>query len=521
MIYFSIMLIIVIGGLSILIFQHFTSSLETQMGNNAMDMAVTVASIDDVQQALALNEPYEVVQNYIEGFRSKTRFQYIIVMDMEGIQYSYPYPAGIGKKYKNGGEKKVLTKAASYVSADRNVLISAIRAFTPVYYNGEQVGAVLVGLLTDQVNKENKENRRSLEIILAISAVIGIGGAAFLSYNIKESIYGLEPKEIAILLGQRDLILQSMDRGIIAIDLEGRIILSNLIAQQTFNLPENVVGKNMKDYNDKFENALIHAIKEDFNHYNKEIRIASNKSLLTSCCLLKDRKKGVIGIVASFEDLTEAKLLAEELTGYRSMVNALRAQNHEFMNKLHTISGLIQLDEYDKALEYIDEVSADRALISGTIINKIKNPYVAAILLAKYNKLKESKISLIIDSDSHLESNTLQGIRVDELCSVIGNLIDNSEEALMGHDSGRIEIYIRNTQGELHIRIKDNGPGINELLKDKIFQRGVTTKSGSRGLGLFIVKEIIDHYGGSIEFTNHTGVLWEIRIPHLKTIEVL
>ncbi len=514
MIFFSVILILVIGVLSILFFRHLTSSLETQMGNNAMDIAVTVASIDDIQEAVAFGKPYEVVQEYIESFRSQTRFQYIIVMDMKGIQYSYPYPAGIGKRYKNGGESRVLTESASYVSADRNVLISAIRAFTPIYHDEKQVGAVLVGLLTDQVNQENNRNRKNLEIILAISAVISIAGAAYLSYNIKESIYGLEPKEIAILLGQRDLILQSMDRGIIAIDLDGGIILYNLIAQQTFDLPDDAVGKRIKDYNQKFAEELLKALKEDLNDNNKEIRINPVKTLLTSCCLMKDRKKGVIGIVASFEDLTEAKKLAEELTGYRSMVNALRAQNHEFMNKLHTISGLVQLEEYDRALDYIDEVSADRALISGTIINKIKNPYVAAILLAKYNKLKEAKISLIIDADSHL-GNTLKGIREDELCSVIGNLIDNAEDALVGQENAQICIYINNTFGEMRICIQDNGPGISEEIKDRVYISGVTTKSGSRGLGLYIVKEIIDHYGGTIVLSNEQGVKWDITIPQI------
>lgn len=510
---FSVMLIIVIGGLSVLIFRNLTSSLETQMGNNAMDIAVTVAAIEEIQAAVALKEPFHVVQDYIESFRSKTRFQYIIVMDMEGIQYSYPYPGGIGKKYKNRGERKVLNEGASYVSADRNVLISAIRAFTPIYYKDEQVGAVLVGLLTDQVNQENRENRRRLEFILAISVIVGIAGAAYLSYNIKESIYGLEPKEIAILLGQRNLILQSMDRGIIAVDLNGKIILYNQIAQQTFNLHDDAGGKPIKDYNPNFANEMIKALKEDFNEYNKEIRISPVKTLLTSCCLMRDRKKGVIGIVASFEDLTEAKIIAEELTGYRSMVNALRAQNHEFMNKLHTISGLVQLEEYDRALDYIDEISADRALISGTIINKIKNPYVAAILLAKYNKLKEAKISLIIDEESRL-GNPLSSIRADELCSIIGNLIDNSEDALMGQDDGKIEVYICDDQNELHIIIRDNGPGIPDALMDKIYQRGVTTKSGSRGLGLFIIKEIIEYYGGSIQLDNVEGARWEVRLPN-------
>lgn len=513
MAYFSAVLIVVIGGLSILVFQHLTSSLETQMGNNAMDLAVTVAAIDDIQRALANKEPYDAVQNYVESFRSKTRFQYIIVMDMDGIQYSYPYQAGLGKSYKNGGEDRVLSDGASYVSADRNVLISAIRAFTPVYYNGKQVGAVLVGLLTDQVNKENSANRLSLEKIIIVTAILGIAGAALLSYNIKVSIYGLEPKEIAILLGQRDLILQSMVRGIIAIDINGKIILYNPSAQKTFNLSNDAVGKNISDYNIKFAEEMKNALSADFDEYNKEIRISPSKTLLTSSCLMRDRKKGVIGIVSSFEDLTEAKKMAEELTGYRSLVNALRAQNHEFMNKLHTISGLVQLEEYDKAIDYIDKITEDRALISGTIINRIKNTYVAAILLAKYNKLKEAKVSLIVNQNSSL-GKELHGIREDELCSVIGNLIDNAQEALIDEEGGTVEVYIHDSKEALELTVKDNGKGIKEEIVDKVFESGITTKQGSRGMGLFIVKNIIDQYQGTIEYKYENGLIWSVRIPN-------
>ncbi|MBC7959283.1 MAG: sensor histidine kinase [Vallitaleaceae bacterium] len=511
--FFSIVIILLIGGISILIFRHLTTSLETQMGNNAMDMAVTVAAIDDIQSALAEQKPYSVVQNYIESFRSKTRFQYIIVMDMKGIQYSYPYNAGIGKRYRNGGESKVLSNGASYVSADRNVLISAIRAFAPIYYDGKQVGAVLVGLLTDQVNKENATNRQNIEYILSISMVIGLIGAVVLSYNIKESIYGLEPKEIALLLSQRELILESMDRGIIALDLNGKIILYNGTAQLTFNLPDDASGQLLKDYHHNFSAAMMKGLSEDVQESNKEIRISPVKTLLTSCCLMKDRKKGVIGIVASFEDLTEAKKMAEELTGYRSVVNALRAQNHEFMNKLHTISGLIQLEEFDKAIDYIEQVSADRAVISGTIMNKIKNTHVAAILLGKYHKLKEEKISLIIDQNSQL-SGQFSLIKEDELCSLIGNLVDNAEDALIGQDGGKIEVFIKEHENGIHLIVQDNGKGIPKNIVDKIFESGITSKSKGRGLGLFIVKEIIDHYQGTIDLVNENGVKWDIFLPN-------
>ena len=199
-IFISIIIFMVIGGIGIVTYYQVQNSVETQMGNNAMDLAVTIASIDIIEETLATSKDYKTVQETIESFREKTRFQYIIVMDMKGIKYSYPYGNSLGKKYADGGEEQVLTKGESYVAKDKNVLISATRAFVPIYYKGEQVGAVLVGLLTDTVYAELSIHLFYLKIALVGGLLMGIIGAALLANTIKKSIFGLEPKEIALLL---------------------------------------------------------------------------------------------------------------------------------------------------------------------------------------------------------------------------------------------------------------------------------------------------------------------------------
>lgn len=473
--FFSIVILCVVGLLATIVFKNVTDTLEGQMGNNAMDMAVTVASIPIVQDALATGLDDGTIQEYIESFRGETRFQYIIVMDMHGVQYSYPYSAGVGKYYINGGEEQVLSHGKAYTSADRNVLISAIRAFAPVYHEDHQVGAVLVGLLTDRIIKENEANRNQLEFWLGVSLIVGIVVAASLSINIKNAIYGLEPKEIAVMLSQRDLILESIHRGIIAVDYEGRILLSNKPAERLFNLPEAVKGHFISDYSEKIWHELQHVMKSDKSSANKTLNINPVQRIVISAGVMKDPTGGITGFVASFEDLTEAKALAEEITGYRSMVSALRAQNHEFMNRLHTISGLVQLEEYDEAIAYIDHLSKVQTSFSGLLKDKIRNPHLSAILLAKYNKLTEAKIQLIIDEESNLEM-IPPGVTEDEVCSIVGNFIDNSHEALIGTEKPLIKVLVASTEKGLIIEVSDNGPGIPKQIKKHIFEAGVSTK---------------------------------------------
>lgn len=503
------MLIVVIGGIGLLTFQQVEKTVETQMGNNAMDLAMTISSMNVIQETLATTKDYRVIQNKVESFRKKTRFQYIIVMDMDGIKYSYPYENGLGKKYISGGEERVLKEGEAYISADRNVLISAIRAFVPVYYNGKQVGAVLVGLLNDTVNKEIAVHIFIFKLTLGVGLLISIIGAAILSFTIKKTIFGLEPKEIALLLGQRDIILQSLKNGIVAINQEGEIMLFNKTAKEVLGLKDEDVGKNISL---AYIDEMMEVLRTGDPVYNQEIKIGPAKILLCSHTLLKDHKDETIGVVSSFQDLTEVKQMAEELTGIKRMTQALRAQSHEFMNKLHTISGLIQLEEYDKAVEYISDISQQRQEIFSVLNNKIKNLHIAGLLLAKYNKAAELRIDLEIDADSNV-TRIPENITVDEICSIVGNLIENAIDELVKLENGKIMVKLNSDEEGLSIWIKDNGPGIKKEIRDTIFSRGTSTKEGKRGLGLWIVKRIIDGAGGTIEMIQDHGTIWDIFIP--------
>ena len=511
-IFISIIILIVIGVIGIVSYYQVQNSVETQMGNNAMDLAVTIASIDKIEQTLATSKEYKTVQDTIESFREKTRFQYIIVLDMDGIKYSYPYGRSLGRKYADGGEERVLKKGESYVAKDKNVLFSALRAFVPIYYNGEQVGAVLVGLLTATVYAELSIYMFYLKIALIGGLLLGILAAALLSNSIKKSIFGLEPKEIALLLGQKDLILQSLKNGIIAIDNQGIVILFNKMAKEMLNLEDEDIGKNISNLNRKYSEEFMEVLKSKEAVYNQELKMCHDKTLICSHSLLRNPKEEIIGVVSSFQDLTEVKHMAEELTGIKKMTSALRAQNHEFMNKLHTISGLIQLEEYDEVIEYISDISKVRQEVSDTLSKRIKNVHIAGILLAKYNKATEAKISIEIDSNSYIDE-IPKTITADEICSVIGNLIENSIDELVKIENGKLYVLLNSNSKALTIRIVDNGPGISKDILGSVFNRGFTTKEGNRGFGLSIVKEIVKDAGGSINITQENGTIWDIYIP--------
>lgn len=508
----SAMLIVVFGSIALMVGEHFTDNLENQMGNSAMDMALTIAQLDEVSETLATKSSYWPLQDKIDRIKEKTRFQYIIVMDMDGIQYTYPYTNGLGKRYKNGGEARVLESGESYVSADRNVLISAIRAFTPVYYDGKQVGAVLVGLLTDRVHKENESYLNKIHLAICYGGILGIFGAMMLARNIKKSTYGLEPKEIGLLLGQREIILESLRWGIMAVDSDYKINWINKVATEEFSISQNALNEDVRTKFPKLGDIIERVMETGEPEYNVELRIHSALTLISSHTITRNPNGDIMGVVSSFEDMSQVKSMAEELIGYKKMTNALRAQNHEFMNKLHTISGLIQLNELDDALDFISDESSRRIELSSILSDNIKMTRVAAILMAKYSQVTEAKYKMIIDSDSSLER-IPAGLHEDELCSVIGNLVDNAREAFSSGVGDEIYVGIFTMKKALRLIVKDNGPGIPASMLDRIYERGITTKSASRGVGLNIVRDIIDNAGGVIRITVDGGTSFVIDIP--------
>ncbi len=518
MVIMSALIIGIITFLFVAFSQQLNNNMEDQMGISALDFAKAVASLEEVKSGLADHVAYSEVNRFIESIRVNTQYQYVIVMDMEGVQYSYPYESGVGKPYKNGGEKRVLSEGVPYVSADRNELISAIRGFSPVFYEGKQVGAVLVGLLTDEVQRETLTNRRHLEYALAIGLFVGVLIAVFLSMNIKKSIFGLEPYEIAMLISERELIFNSIDLCLLSVDKEGKILFFNQPTQNLLHLPDHAKGQSLDNYHKALTNLFLDVLIREQDQYNEQVIFSERQHLVVSCCLMYDPNKEIVGLVSTISPMNKAIELAYELTDYKDMVESLRAQNHEFLNKLHTLGGLIQLGNSEEALDYIDVLSVRSEGLTHILGEHIQNKKVAGLLLSKYNKYVEGKVEFELIHDSQMSS-LPYGITEEGICSIIGNLLDNSYEAVKDMEPSqrpKIEVMIQSDEFQFEMYVNNNGPIIEEENLVKIFEKGFSTKDSSvkkRGQGLYIVKQLVEQMDGEVTLENDEGVTWYVAIP--------
>jgi len=213
-------------------------------------------------------------------------------------------------------------------------------------------------------------------------------------------------------------------------------------------------------------------------------------------------------------DRTEYTRLIEDLAGTKYLVDSMRANNHDFTNKLHVILGLIQIGEYDKAVSYIENISFIQRETLSKIMNSIDNASFAALLIGKIARASECNVRFILKDDIIFKESDLQ-LPSEALVTIVGNLIENALDSMnnkssfdKNYDLSARELLfgVFTSPGELLITVDDTGCGIPEAIKEKVFENGFSTKGEGRGVGLYHTKQLIENLGGKITFESQEGV---------------
>ncbi len=486
----------------ILISHNVERATEDSQAEKAKTIAHIVANDSIVINGLVGKADNPAIQTYTNRILKNTGVQFIVVMDMDGIRKSHPDPQKIGRHFIGGDEGPAL-KGKEHVSLAEGTLGISMRVFVPIFSEtGEQLGAVAVGISADNVKERVKESRHIIYIGVGVGVLVGIIGAILLARHIKKSLFGLEPHRIAKILEERNTMLQSVKEGIIAVDKEARVTLINNEAKRLFKksgLEENFIGKDVELYmpNSRIKEVLQTGevqLNEEQNIYG--ITIVTNRVPLYV-------KGEIVGAIATFRDKTEIRKLAEELTGIRLYAEALRAQSHEFMNKMHVVLGLTHMKQYEELQRYISGMVSEHQYEIGGVMKRIKSPVFAGFLLGKLSYAREKNIKLIISEDSYMPEIDDESI-THELITIVGNLIDNALEAVMNCEKKQVEIEIQH--GDiLTITVQDTGKGIQEKEIEELFTKGYSTKGDNRGYGLYLVKESIQRINGEIHMHSLVG----------------
>ena len=369
------------------------------------------------------------------------------------------------------------------------------RAYAAIYsLDGEESGFVMAIMLMSNIRARNTR----IMVIFAAVVIIAILIELLMSYRISKrvrgSLMGYEPAAFSSMFKIRENILESLEEGIVAVSKGGDVEYMNKAANTM--LAENV---------DASDNGRMTSITKTLLKDEKEFSIPLNTSADVDIIMdrIPVRNEGEIsGAIGILHNRTEYTRLAEDLAGTKHLVDSMRANNHDFTNKLHVILGLLQMEMYDRATDYIENITVVQSEGISEIMRKVNVPSVAALLIGKNARASEMNVKFIFKSDSVYNREDIY-IPDGTLITVIGNLIDNALDAMnMDAENGgrpkELWFGIYSNPGALLITVDDTGSGISKGDIEHIFDDGFSTKSDGRGTGLHQVKNLVESLGGKI-----------------------
>lgn len=385
--------------------------------------------------------------------------------------------------------------------------------------NNNTIGYVVTGYSANIFNRSTVDAVMFLMLTAFLGLLVGIVGAIYLARHIKQVLFGLEPEEIAAMLQERNVILNSVREGVINVDSQGVITLINTEAQMLLQealscSSEKLVGKEAKtvlnniNLDDIIENGKV--------LFDARSKIGNVVFVLTAVPLLLGGN--IIGAVITFRKKSVVEEIANQLTGFKNYATALRAQTHEFMNKMHVIMGLIDMKAYDELKNYTQEIALNRQSEVAYVVTRLKDITLSGFILGKISRSHELDIEFNLTEESELRSE-LEVPSVHDLVLIIGNIVENAFDVLKDFDGERIvNLSILDFDKEIVIIIEDSGPGIREDILEKLFVRGFSSKGEGHGFGLYLVKQSIDNLNGTItvESSPKEGTIFTVRLPMKK-----
>lgn len=393
-----------------------------------------------------------------------------------------------------------------YATTDNGPSGMQRRAYAAIYdENGNYAGFVMAIMLMENIKTEIVQIILIFTLITIVAILMELLISAELSGKIKKSLLGYEPDVFTSMFRMRDNILESLDEGIVAVDSEGAIQFVNKSAVEMLTSDsdeESFVGKDIKSLS-KSISSLNLLCSPDASH---SVSSGDDNILIDTIPIKED--DSVIGTVGILHDRKEYTKLMEDLTGTRYLVDSMRANNHDFTNKLHVILGLIQMEMYSEATSYIQNITMVQRETISKVMNCINEPAVAALLIGKIARASELNVKFVLREGCYYSLTDIS-VPSEILVTVIGNLIDNAFESMndMNYNGQKELLFgMYSNPGALLITTDDTGSGIEEGNIDRIFENGFSTKGAGRGTGLYQVRSLVENVGGKITVESQEGI---------------
>lgn len=478
---------------------------------------VVIAEASRYDPATGHDGPHRVVQERAERVRRSTGVLFVVVTDRNGIRLSHPNAALIGHRVST--DPSTALSGREEVTVQRGTLGVSARAKVPVRDGGGRVvGIVSVGVDINDIQEHWRSILTLAALFAAVALGIGVAGSALLTRRLRRLTLGLEPHELAELLQEREAVLHGIGEGVLAVDSAERVSVYNGETARLLGI-EPRLGTPVTDLD--LPPGIRAAVCVDGDADNI-VTVAGDRVLIANRRRVRHGGRN-LGRVITLRDRTDLEALTSELDAVKALTDGLRAQRHEFSNRLHTIAGLLQTGHHVEAVEYLHTLSAPSLAAVDTPGDAVRDPYLRAFLAAKTAVAAEKGVRLDLGDESWLPSRVVSPV---EVTTVVGNLIDNAIEAarLGAARPAWVEIVLAAEGATLHMSVADSGGGVDEPIRETIFTQGVSTNGDGRGLGLALARQAAHSLGGEVWLAapggDGNGAVFAARLPTVLTSAV-
>ena len=502
-----IMLAVVLGGVGVLFNLHFETQKRDRNLQNISQTIATSPLLDDISK----DESAGHLTSYLDSLRkSLGDIDVISIVSADNVRLYHSNHSLIGTVYDgtvpNFEDNDFYAENSSGPSGRQR------RAYAAIHdENGNYMGFVISVMLYESIKKETVPTVLVFLLITTVAVLMEVIVSAELSGSIKKKLHGYEPDVFSAMYRVRDNILESLAEGVIAVDRNGTVQFVNssavtMLGCASLAAEGKIVGRPLGNICDGtlFDNTLTAGEAEVGVN---DARLRNNNLLIDRLPLTKDG--GIIGAVGILHNREEYIKLMEDLSGARYLVDSMRANNHDFTNKLHVILGLLQMEMYDQAASYIENITMVQRETISKIMAAVSEPAVAALLIGKTARASELNIRFILQEGSNYSKNDYP-VPVQTLVTIIGNLIDNAFDGINGAHGDtekprELLFGIHSGGGALLVIVGDTGVGIKAEDMDKVFRNGYSTKGEGRGTGLYQVRRLVENLGGEIVLESRSG----------------
>jgi sensor histidine kinase regulating citrate/malate metabolism len=485
-----------------------TQRAEESEGRRALSVAETLANAVSLRSAMD-DGLVRYVRIAAESARTVSGSASVVVADADGTVLASADPAELGTAFPLRGS--TVLDGRGWVGERADEHGSYAVATVPVLTGREQLGFVAVERPYPGVLDSLAQATPNLLTYLGVASVLGLGGSLLVARRVKRQTLGLEPAEITGLVEHQRAMLHGIREGIVGLDLRGRVTLVNDEAIRLLGIPGDAVGRDLAGLGvgEELRDALLCGEEE------RDRAVATAGRVVVVNRLPLSSRGRTIGSVTTLRDRTELLELRRELQLTRHVTDTLRAQAHEFSNRLHTIAGLIELGQAEEAVRFVHRVSAGRSQLGAEVTAAVQDPAIAALLIAKDSQAAELGVDLRFAPDSGLPP--LGDELSTDVATVVGNLVDNALDAAAAAPERWVEVSLGLVDGEVDVVVRDSGAGVAPGQEREVFRKGVTTKDtagdGGRGIGLSLVHLVCTRRGGEVVASSDGGSVFTARLP--------